>query len=152
MMSTARRQGFMLLDMALALSLLLLLFAVIWPSMGRGTSKAKQAATALSIANLLRADRSAAALEGSARGTRIDLAHRVITSAAGRTIAVPEDLSMELFAGSSCTRGDRLFVISFAPDGSSCGASLFLRKQNSLYVIRVNWLSGMIDVADSAKG
>jgi hypothetical protein len=58
---------------------------------------------------------------------------------------------MEILAGSSCSRGGRLFFIVFAPDGSSCGANLFLAKGSSKYVIRVNWLSGMVDVVDNAK-
>jgi len=141
----------MLLDMALALTLLLILFAVIWPAVGRGTSKTQQAATALSIANLLRADRSAAALQGVAKGIQIDLVKRTVTSAAGRQVAVPDDISMDILTGSSCSRGGRLFFISFAPDGSSCGASLFLAKGSSKYVIRINWLTGMVDVVDNAK-
>jgi hypothetical protein len=147
MTSAMRRDGFMLLDMALALTLLMILFAVVWPSVGRETSKSQQAATALSIVNLLRADRSAAALKGVTKDTQIDLGHRTVTSAAGGRIAVPEDLSTEILTGTSCARGERLFVISFAPDGTSCGASLFLRKRGTGFVIRINWLSGMIDAA-----
>src|SRR5262249_26202019 len=141
MMPGARRRGFVLLDMALALTLLLILFAVVWPTLGRGTSKARLAATTLDIVNLLRSDRSAAALEGLAKASRIDLEHRTITNAAGRVVAVPEDVRMEIAAGSSCARGNRLFVIVFAPDGSSCGSSLQLKKGSSIFVIRVNWLS-----------
>jgi general secretion pathway protein H len=151
MMAASQRKGFVLLDMSLALALLLILFAIIWPSLGRGTSKSQQAATALSIVNLFRADRSAAALEGAAKGTQIDLDRRSITSAGGRRVAVPEDLSMKILTGSSCSKGSRQFVIIFAPDGSSCGASLFLGKGSSSYMIRVNWLSGMIDVVDNTK-
>ncbi len=151
MTPAATRCGFMLLDMALALTLLLVLFAVVWPAVGHGTSKAHQAAIVLSIANLLRLDRSAAALQGVAKGTELDLAKRTVTSAAGLRVTVPNDISMDILTGSSCSRGGRLFFISFAPDGSSCGASLFLAKGSSSYVIRVNWLSGMIDVIDNAK-
>ncbi|MGA7328573.1 MAG: hypothetical protein WBX25_29810 [Rhodomicrobium sp.] len=145
------RGGFMLLDMTLALTLLLIIVAVVWPAAGSGTSKTKQAATALSIVNLLRADRSAATLEGTAKGTQIDLGQRTVTGSTGSWVAVPEDLSMELLTGSSCAKGNRHFVIVFAPDGSSCGASLFLGRGGSNFVIRVNWLSGMIDVVDNAK-
>jgi general secretion pathway protein H len=143
--------GFVLLDMALALTLLLILFAVVWPTLGRGTSKARLAATTLDIVNLLRSDRSAATLEGIAKASRIDLEHRTITNAAGRIVAVPDDVRMEIAAGSSCAKGNRLFLIVFAPDGGSCGASLLLKKGSSIFVIRVNWLSGMIDAVDGGK-
>ncbi len=150
-MPGARRRGFVLLDMALALTILLIIFAVVWPTLGRGTSKARLAATTLDIVNLLRSDRSAAALEGAPKASRIDLDRRTVTNAAGRVVAVPEDVRMEITAGSACARGNRLFVIVFAPDGGSCGSSLLLKKGSSIFVIRVNWLSGMIDVVDSGK-
>ncbi len=141
----------MLLDMALALALLLLVCAIAWPLLGRGTTKTQQSAIALDIATLLRSDRSKATLEGRSRGTQIDLERRVVTSATGRQITVPDDVAIEITAGSSCLRGSRLFVFLFSPDGSSCGGNIFLRKRNRTYVIRINWLSGMIDVVDLSK-
>jgi general secretion pathway protein H len=151
MMPGASRRGFLLLDMALALTLVLILFAVVWPTLGRGTSKARLAATTLDIVNLLRSDRSAAALDGKAKASRVDLERRTVTNAEGRVVVVPDDVRMEIAAGSSCARGNRLFVIVFAPDGSSCGSSLLLKKGGSTFVIRVNWLTGMIDAVDSGK-
>jgi general secretion pathway protein H len=138
--------GFMLLELALALTILLLLFAIVWPLIGRGTNTAQHGATAQDIATLLRSDRSAATRDGMSTGTRIDVAKRMVTSADGRHVRVPDDLAMEVTTTSQCSEGTQRFVILFTPDGSSCGAIVVLSKGRQALAVRVNWLSGMIDV------
>jgi hypothetical protein len=39
----------------------------------------------------------------------------------------------------------------FAPDGSSCGGVVNLKKDRQIYAIHINWLTGMIDVANVPK-
>jgi general secretion pathway protein H len=141
----------MLLDLALALTILLLLFAIAWPLVDRGTSTAQQAATTLDIATLLRVDRSSATRDGIATGTRIDVARRTITGANGRQVRVPGDLAIEVTTTSQCIEGLQRFVILFAPDGSSCGGFVVLRKGEQALAIRINWLSGLIDVITLPK-
>jgi general secretion pathway protein H len=138
--------GFMLLDLALALTILLLLFAIAWPLVKQGTSGVQEGATALDIATILRVDRSLATRDGIATGSRIDVARRTVTSATGREVRVPADLALEVTTTSRCTEGLQKFVILFAPDGSSCGGLIVLRKGQQVLAIRINWLSGMIDV------
>jgi general secretion pathway protein H len=153
MRSAAHRKsgGFLLLDMALALAILLLLFAIIWPTFGNGSTSLQQSATALNIATLLRSDRTAASLLGTPTGTRIDLERRTLTSAQGRTIEVPSDIALEVTTGVACMTSARNFVIVFSPDGSSCGGVIVLKKRGLSYAVRFNWLSGMIDVVHAPK-
>jgi general secretion pathway protein H len=136
----------MLLDLALALTIVLLVFAIVWPAVNRGTSPAQQAATALDIATLLRVDRSSASREGTAKGTRIDLARRVVIGSSGRQVRVPDDLAVEVTTTAPCSAGVQQFVIRFAPDGSSCGGIVVLKRGEQALAIRIHWLSGMIDV------
>ena len=136
----------MLLDLALALTILLLLFAIVWPVVNRGTSAAQQSAIALDIATLLRVDRSSASRDGMSTGTRIDVSRRIITGSSGRQVYVPGDLAFEITTTAHCTEGAQRFVIVFAPDGSSCGGFVVLRKRERALAVRINWLSGMIDV------
>jgi general secretion pathway protein H len=143
--------GFLLLDMALALAILLLLFAIIWPTFGTGSTSLQQSATALNIATLLRSDRTAASLIGVPTSTRIDLERRTLTSAKGRTVEVPADIALEVTTGASCMTSPRNFVIVFSPDGSSCGGVIVLKKPGLSYAVRFNWLSGMIDVIHAPK-
>ena len=120
--------GFLLLDMALALTILLLLFAIVWPTFGRGTSSLRQSAIALDIANVLRSDRTAAGIAGRPTSTRIDLNQHVVLGANGRRVEIANDFALEVETGRSCETAARQYVIVFSPDGSSCGGVVVLRK------------------------
>jgi general secretion pathway protein H len=146
-----RSSGFMLLDMALALTILLLLFAVVWPTFGGGTGSVLQSAAALDIATLLRADRTSASRDGVPTSTRIDLRRRTVTDATSRRVEVPPDIAIEVTTAGPCMRAAQQFIIVFAPDGSSCGGVIMLRKGAKAQAIRINWLSGMIDVVNVPK-
>ena len=143
--------GYMLLDLALALTILLILFAIAWPIVGNGTNNAQHAATAFDIASLLRSDRGLANRNGRLTGTDINLNSRTITSAGGRRIFIPRDLAVEVTTAQECVEGTKRFVITFAPNGSSCGGIILLKKQGNAYAVRINWLSGMIDVINVPK-
>lgn len=144
--SSGRSSGYLLLDMALALTILLLLFAIVWPVFGGGTTSLQESATALKIATLLRGDRTSASRTGIPTGTRIDLDRRTLTSADGRRVEVPADIALEVTTGAACMVSARRFVIVFSPDGSSCGGIIVLKKRGLSYAVRFNWLSGLIDV------
>src|SRR5262245_57993562 len=101
--------GYMLLDLVLALTIVLLVSAVAWPMLGRGTSSLAHAAVALDIATLLRADRSAAAERGAATGTLFDLEERTVTGASGRRVQVPGDIAMSVTTGVQCIAGAQRF-------------------------------------------
>jgi general secretion pathway protein H len=132
----------------LALTVLLLIAAVVWPMVGHGTGRTQQAATALDIATLLRIDRAAASRNGRPTGTLIDLGERTVIGATGRRVRVPNDLAIEVTTSPECTEGPQRFLVVFAPDGSSCGGVVKLKKDRQIYVIGINWLTGMIDVAN----
>jgi general secretion pathway protein H len=145
---SSRGAGFILIDAVLALTVLLLIAAVVWPMVGHGTSRTQQAATALDIATLLRIDRAAASRNGRPTGTLIDLGERTVIGATGRRVRVPIDVSVEVTTSPQCIEGPQRFLIVFAPDGSSCGGAVKLKKDSQVYVIGINWLTGMIDVAN----
>jgi len=136
----------MMLDMVLALTVLLLLVAVVWPMLGGGTTPALQSALALDIATVLRTDRASAASNGAPATTLIDLRRRAIVAASRRRVEVPSDIAIDVTTGAACKRAARQFAIVFAPDGSSCGGIITLSKGAMAYSIRINWFSGMIDV------
>jgi len=141
----------MLLDLALALTILLLLSAIVWPVVGPGTNNVQQAAVALDIATVLRVDRSSASSRGLSMATRFDLARRTVIGATGRRIHVPGDVAMTVTTGVQCMEGAQRFAIVFAPDGTSCGGVVVLSKGMRNYSIKINWLSGMIDVVSDPK-
>jgi general secretion pathway protein H len=142
--------GFLLLDMALALTILLLLFAIIWPTFGRGTTSLQQSALALDIATLLRTDRTSAGRIGTPTSTRVDVGRRTVTGSTGQRVEIPADITVEVTAGSACMTSQTRFTIVFSPDGGSCGGAIVVRKGGLAYAIRFNWLSGMIDIVHTS--
>ena len=140
------RGGFLLLDVALALAIVLLAAAIVWPAIPRGTTSAGLAATVMDVATLLRADRTGALRDGRRVGTVIDLDGRTVQDAGGRTVTVPRDLAFELVTATACALGDQRYQITFNPDGSSCGGVVRLAKSGRSFRIRINWLTGWIDV------
>ncbi|HEX5958030.1 MAG TPA: hypothetical protein VFY92_05155, partial [Hyphomicrobiaceae bacterium] len=96
-------------------------------------------------------DRDAASESGTATGTLFDLQRRMVTSASGRRIEVPQDIAFSVTTGSQCMVGAQRFVIAFAPDGSSCGGVVGLSSRAQTYTVRINWLSGLVDVARAQK-
>jgi general secretion pathway protein H len=141
----------MLIDVVLALTIVLLIAAVVWPMLGSGTSRTQQAATALDIATLLRIDRAAASLNGRPTGTLIDLGERTVIGETGRRVSVPIDLAIEVTTSSQCIEGPQRYLIVFAPDGSSCGGVVKLKKEKEIYAIHISWLTGVIDVANTPE-
>ena len=142
-----------LLDVALAMAVLALIVMLVLPSLPRGTTAARQGAYAVEVAALLKADRTAAARAGREVATRVDVAGRRITSGAtAHAIVLPTDLTLDVIASDLCTLQPGLFAIVFAPDGRSCGAVIRIAKDERDWRIRVNWLTGFVDVVAPGRG
>lgn len=137
--------------MALALAVVLMAAAIIWPAIPRGTSSAGLAATVMDVATMLRADRTGAVRDGLRVGTVINLDGRTVRDATGRTVTVPRDLAFEIVTATACSLGGRRYQITFNPDGSSCGGVVRLAKDGRSFRIRVNWLTGWVDVVGPEK-
>jgi general secretion pathway protein H len=147
------RRGFILLDLVLALAVFGLIVLVAWPLIAPGTSAARHAAYALEIAALLKDDRTAAARLQTSVVTRIDVFERRVSSgASARAVVLPGDLALDVLASQICSLGSGRFAIAFAADGRSCGAVIRIAKGERDWRVRINWLSGQIDVVASENG
>jgi general secretion pathway protein H len=143
----------MLLDMVLAMAVLALIAFIAWPMIPRGTSAARHAGYALEVAAVLKNDRTAAARNAREVATRLDIAQRLITSGSGgRTIKLPRDLVLDVLTSDICASGQGRFAIAFAPDGRACGSVLRIAKGDRDWKVRVNWLTGQIDVVAPGHG
>jgi general secretion pathway protein H len=122
------------------------------PTLPRHTTASRLEAYAGEVAALLKTDRSAAARSGREVVTRVDIAARRIASgASGRAITLPPDVTLDLIASGSCMTQTGQFAIVFAPDGRSCGAVVSLAKDGRSWRIRINWLTGFIDVVSPER-
>jgi general secretion pathway protein H len=146
------RDGVILLDLVLAVAILGFVLLVALASLPRGTTAARHAAYALEVAAVLKTDRTAAARTGHEVATRIDVAERTISGASGQVILLPDDLSLDVIASDICVAAPGRFAIAFAADGRSCGAVIRISKDTRAWRIRINWLTGFVDVVAPQTG
>jgi general secretion pathway protein H len=147
------RRGVVLLDLVLAIAIAALLLLVILPVLPIGTSPSRQAAYAAQVAAVLKADRTAAARGGSPVATRIEVPERRISSGSSRrAIVLPRDLTLDVLASDLCRSAQGTYTIVFAVDGRSCGAVIHILKGDRDWGVRINWLTGHVDVVRPDRG
>ena len=96
---------------------------------------------------MLKADRNAALRRQIQVTTEIDAAARSIRSGVtGRIIRLPNDISMGAILASRCADRSAGRSIDFFPSGMSCGGTIALTRPGMGYEVRVNWLTGGVDI------
>jgi general secretion pathway protein H len=140
-------RGFTLLEMACVLAIVSILAAILLPRMPTETSRQRLEAYAVEAVTLLKLDRSIAVKRRQQIVTEIDAATRSIKSgASGRTIRLPEDIQISMLLPERCNDRPAYSTISFLPTGMSCGGVISLTRAGEGFEIRVNWLTGGIEV------
>jgi general secretion pathway protein H len=140
-------RGFALIEILCVLAIIGLLAAIILPAIPRATSRAKLESYAVETAALLKADRNAALRRQIQVTTQIDAAARSIRSGVnGRIIRLPDDISMAAMLASRCADRNAGRSIDFFPSGMSCGGTIALTRPGMGYEVRVNWLTGGVDI------
>jgi general secretion pathway protein H len=146
-MNEAGQTGFTLLEMVCAMALIAIIAAVLLPIAPRHTSRARLQAYALETATLLKSDRNAAIRVGADVSTLVDAPSRAIRSGAtSQTIRIPDDVRFDALLPRTCQQRAVLSTISFFADGMSCGGAITLARLDMAYEIRVNWLTGRIEI------
>jgi general secretion pathway protein H len=146
-MSDAAERGFTLLEMVCVLAIIALLAAVLLPFIPRETSRSRLQAYALQAATLLKADRDAAISHNTSVATLVDAGGRAIRSGASRAaLRIPEDVRFDAVLPQTCQRQAALSTIRFFANGTSCGGTIALTRFDTSYEVRVNWLTGRVEV------
>ena len=146
-MNNGSENGFTLLEMVCVLALIAMMAAVLLPFIPHQTSRSRLQAYALQTATLLKADRNAAIRRGVDVSTLVDTAGRSIRSGAtADTIRIPDDVGFDALLPQTCNRRAALSTISFFASGMSCGGAIALTRLDAGYEIRVNWLTGRIEI------
>jgi len=146
-MSDGAERGFTLLEMVCVLAIVGLLAAVLLPLLPRQTSRSRLQAYALQTATLLKADRNAAIRYGTAVATLVDAETRTVRSGAtADAILIPDDVRFDALLSRSCNRQAVPSTISFFANGTSCGGAIALTRFDTGFEIRVNWLTGKIEI------
>ena len=142
-----RQDGYVLLEIVCVLAIVGLLAAVILPAIPRATSRAGLEGYAVAVATLLKADRVAALRRRVRVETLIDAQARTIRSGGdGRIVRVPADVRLDAMLATRCYDRTTGMTVDFFPSGMSCGGVIALTRSGFGYEVRVNWLTGGVDV------
>jgi general secretion pathway protein H len=140
-------RGFSLLEVVCALAIFAIVAAIVVPSLPRGTSRARLESYAIATAALLKADHDAAIRRATQVATRVDAKSRLISSeATGRVVQIPDDVTMDTLLAERCAQLLTRSKINFFSSGMSCGGTIALTRLGFGYEIRVNWLTGRVDI------
>jgi len=139
--------GFTLLEMVCVVAIVALLAGILLPRAPGGTTRSRLEAYAAEVATLLKADRNAAMYLRAGVSAQVDARGRVVRSGAGgRVVQVPEDVVFETLLPERCNGRTALSTISFFANGMSCGGVIRLVRFGSGFEIRVNWLTGVVEI------
>lgn len=139
--------GITLLEMVCVLAIIGMIAVIALPRLALSTSQPRLEAYALEVAALLKADRNAALTHGRSVSSLVDAPHRVVRSGSGiDAIRIPNDVVFDALLPQRCNGRPALSTISFFGDGISCGGAIRLTHSGSGFEVRVNWLTGDIDV------
>jgi general secretion pathway protein H len=129
------------------LAIIAMLAAVLLPRVPLGTSRPRLEAYAIETASLLKADRNAAIRRRVMIAAEVNAMSRVIRSgASGRTVRIPDDVVFQALLPQRCNQRPARSTISFFASGSSCGGAIVLTRHGVGYEVRVNWLTGGVEV------
>ena len=141
------QDGFTLLEMAGVIAITAMLAAILLPYVPRATTHPRLEAYAIETAALLKADRTAALRRHAQITAQVDAPGRAIRSGStGRVLQVPDDVSFQAMLPLSCNERPARSTISFFATGASCGGTIVLSRLGVGYEVRVNWLTGGIEV------
>jgi general secretion pathway protein H len=125
-----------------------LVAGIVLPRAARAPGPIELRAAAEEIAALLRSDRNSAIRERREVLSQIDVAEGVVASTSlQRAVRVPPGVRIEFVQSSNEVRDGGEGGIRFLPDGRSSGGALSLQRDDALYRISVNWLTGSVLVS-----
>lgn len=133
--------------MVAVVAIVAILAAIVIPALPRGTSRARVEAYAVEAAAMLKFDRDAAIRNRVSIVTEVDAPGRLMRSGAtGRIIRLPDDVRFEALLAARCNSKPAGPTIRFFASGMSCGGAIALTRLGVGYQVRVNWLTGGVDV------
>jgi general secretion pathway protein H len=146
-MNDSAEHGFTLLEMVCVLALIAMLAAVLLPFIPHDTSRSRLQAYALQAATLLKADRTAAIRRQTDVTTLVDARMRSIRSGStADMIRIPDDVHFDALLPQTCNQRAVFSTINFFANGMSCGGTIALSRLDMGYEVRVNWLTGRIEI------
>ncbi len=139
--------GFTLIEMVCVLAIVALLAAILLPRLPSATSRSRLEAYAIEVATLLKADRNAAIWNRGSVAALVDARGRTVRSgSSAHIVQVPDDVVFDALLPQRCNGKPAFSAVSFFATGMSCGGAIRLTRFGSGFEVRVNWLTGGVDI------
>lgn len=136
------------MELLVVMVLVGLMSSLVFVAVGSGMLKSQETRFEANFLNTLKHARSAAIGRGETVRFIIDEENRRIFMEGGKSTAIPETVQIEGSGTIELAGGG--YAILFFPDGSSTGAELDLKYNNTVRQIRVNKLLGTVNVETQA--
>jgi general secretion pathway protein H len=141
------QRGFTLIEIICVVAIIAMLAAIVLPAIPRGTSRPRLEAYAVQTAALLKGDHNAAFWQQREIATLVDAPARMIRSGASdRVVRLPPDVIVEAALAARCNGRSGGTSIRYFASGMSCGGVISLKRPGSNFEVRVNWLTGEVEV------
>jgi general secretion pathway protein H len=146
-----RDDGFTLIEVVAVLAIVALLAGLTLPMLKPRSTPATLDAYAVRIATLLKADRFAAMRSGAPVVTSLAAQDRTVRSGGGHgLVQTPADIALDAVLAERCAGAKMGAGIVFFPTGLSCGGVIELTRESQRVEIRVNWLTGGVEIVTIA--
>lgn len=142
------RRGVVLLDVVLALAVLSLAALVLMPRPRAGLTDVELRAEATRVAAQFREGRASAIRNRAPADIFVDPRTGQVAAAGARhPLRLREGVALDWMTSSLCPTVSGLRALRFLPDGRSCGGVLTLSANGRSVQLRVDWLTGRVEMS-----
>ena len=140
-------KGFTLLELLLVLVLIILGFSVIGLNISSGSDSTSHQTAARDLVSALRFAKGQALIGHEETTVALDLNDNSYTvSGRDKVFDIPKDIALTVVTAQEELTGEGLASIRFFPDGSSTGGRIKLERNEVLWQIDINWLTGQVEL------
>ncbi len=137
------QRGFTLLELIVVLFVVVLGFSAIGLNLSSGSDSTKIKAAARDIVSALRYARGQALMTHEDATVTLDLGNNSYTvSGRDKLYEIPKDIDITVVTAQKELTGDDRANIRFFADGSSTGGRITLEREQTVWKIDINWLTG----------